>query len=69
MFRNANYTMIWNTLDYPAIAFPVTFVNQDKDVKEHRDKFWTIEDEENYRACETRVSSYLIVTDLVRIHR
>ncbi|KAI8995598.1 general amidase [Trametes punicea] len=42
--RSAIYTVIWNTLDYPALVIPVTTVNPQVDTKPARETFWSDED-------------------------
>lgn len=45
---NYFYTMLFNSLDYPTIAFPVGFVDKDKDISLERTKFFTPEDRSNH---------------------
>lgn len=51
--RHAIYTLIWNALDYPSCAFPVTEVIPDVDVAEHRDIFFSDDDKATYNLCES----------------
>ncbi|RPD62973.1 general amidase [Lentinus tigrinus ALCF2SS1-6] len=43
--RSSIYTLIWNTVDYPALIMPVTKVDPKIDVKPVRESFWSAEDE------------------------
>jgi len=45
---SADYTMIWNSLDYPALNFPVTTVNPALDVPKPAHEFLSSEDKDNY---------------------
>ena len=45
--NNCNYTMLFNALDYPAIAFPVTSV-EDTDQRTSRSQFFSEEDRLNH---------------------
>jgi amidase len=49
--RNADYTMIWNALDYVALTIPVTKVDQVLDVKKPPHKFLSNDDQKNYEFC------------------
>ena len=40
------YTAVWNLLDYPAVVFPVSWVDEEKDEKEGRVNFLSGKDEE-----------------------
>ena len=51
MNRSANYTLIWNGLDYPACAFPVTKVEPMLDPKEPPHEFLSEFDKMNYDLC------------------
>jgi len=53
---DAFYTTLWNTLDYPSVAFPVTTVDLelDKDIEE-RTEFHNHEDEAIYKLCECQI--------------
>ncbi|KAI0669931.1 general amidase [Trametes maxima] len=42
--RSSIYTIIWNTMDYPALIIPVTKVDPEVDVKPTREDFWSEED-------------------------
>jgi amidase len=46
--NNCNYTMIFNSLDYPAIAFPVTTVDQQLDKRHERTQFFNKADRANH---------------------
>ncbi|KAF7762070.1 hypothetical protein Agabi119p4_8663 [Agaricus bisporus var. burnettii] len=46
--RNAVYTTVWNILDYPAIAIPVTTVDPILDVKRERSSFYNEDDRTNW---------------------
>jgi len=46
--RNADYTTIWNCLDYPALVFPVTKVDPMLDAKQPAHEFLSEEDKKNY---------------------
>jgi hypothetical protein len=50
--RHAVYTLIWNTLDYPACAFPVTQVDPTLDPVESRDHFLSDDDRSIHALCE-----------------
>lgn len=43
--RSSVYTIIWNTMDYPALIIPVTTVDPDVDVKHTRESFCSEDDE------------------------
>lgn len=45
------YTSQWNLLDYPALVFPVTKVDQQIDVIDKDYRPWNYNDEYNYRLC------------------
>lgn len=45
---NCNYTMLFNALDYPALAFPVTVVDQQEDQCIKRSRFFGEADRANY---------------------
>lgn len=49
---NATYTMIWNGLDYPAMVFPVTKVDETLDPKPAPRTFLSEADRLNYETCE-----------------
>ncbi|KAI0361660.1 general amidase [Trametes cingulata] len=42
--RSSIYTVIWNTMDAPALVIPVTKVDPRVDVKPAREEFWSEED-------------------------
>ncbi|KAL0573367.1 hypothetical protein V5O48_008586 [Marasmius crinis-equi] len=46
--KNANYTMIWNALDYTALVIPVSKVDQKLDVKRERGAFYNSTDKTQY---------------------
>lgn len=50
--RSSIYTIIWNTMDYPALILPVTTVDPALDVKPVRESFWSEDDEVVYKMCE-----------------
>jgi hypothetical protein len=43
--------MLFNALDYPAVAFPVTTVDQERDVIIERTSFYSDADKANYEMC------------------
>ena len=49
--RNADYTTVWNSLDYPALVFPVTAVDPVLDPPKPAHNFLSEEDREIYRLC------------------
>jgi len=52
---NANYTMIWNALDYPALVIPVSKVDQMLDQKKPAHEFFSDKDKVNYELYEPAV--------------
>jgi amidase len=52
--RSADYTMIWNVLDYAALTIPVSNCKVDKsiDVKKPRETFLNDRDKTNHELCE-----------------
>lgn len=52
MHRYANYTTVWNALDYPAAIFPVTTVDPTLDGKQLRHDFYDDFDKDVYEMCE-----------------
>lgn len=46
------YTSQWNLLDYPAVSFPVSKVDEQLDGKEARSRFWGGLDKENWDLCK-----------------
>jgi len=50
--RHAIYTLIWNNLDYPACAFPVTHVDPALDPIEPREHFLSDDDRSIHALCE-----------------
>jgi len=60
--RSADYTMIWNALDYPALSLPVSRVDATLDMKKPAHTFYNNIDKANYELCLSSVSlkdSYL----------
>ena len=55
--RYANYTTVWNALDYTASIFPVTVVDPAIDVKQPRETFIDAFDKTIYEMC---MSSFLL---------
>ncbi|GLB39787.1 putative general amidase [Lyophyllum shimeji] len=47
-YSNVNYTMVWNTLDYPALVIPVSKVDPVLDAKKPATAFLSDADEANY---------------------
>lgn len=56
-FRNINYTMVWNVLDYTALTVPVTRVDPSMDVKKPAHKFLNDLDQRNYEFCKCFIIS------------
>jgi amidase len=52
--RYWGYTSVWNLLDYPALVFPVTAVDQEKDVKDEDYKPLNEQDRWNWELCESK---------------
>ena len=50
-FSDANYTMVWNGMDYPACVFPVTKVDTELDKKHERTTFFGTMDEIIHNNC------------------
>ena len=50
--RSADYTIVWNTLDYPGLVFPVTTVNPELDPPKPAHDFLSEYDKENYELCK-----------------
>ncbi|KAJ8083720.1 hypothetical protein PM082_002486 [Marasmius tenuissimus] len=50
--KNANYTMIWNALDYAALVIPVSKVDQKLDVKRERSAFYNDDDKAHYESYD-----------------
>ena len=50
-YSNAQYTLIWNALDYPACVFPVTQVDPVLDQPKGPHKFLSKEDKRVYELC------------------
>ncbi|PVF94556.1 amidase [Serendipita vermifera] len=53
--NHCNYTMLFNALDYPAIAFPVTTVDQEKDIIVERTSFYSDADKANHEMYDPQV--------------
>ena len=51
-----NYTLVWNVLDYPSIAFPVTTTTPEKDPRDQDFQARNKQDETHHELCE---SNYL----------
>ncbi|KAJ8522020.1 hypothetical protein ONZ45_g1362 [Pleurotus djamor] len=47
-YTNANYTMVWNAMDYSAIVVPVCKADPTIDIKKPLDRFLSEQDKENY---------------------
>ena len=54
-----NYTSIFNVLDLPAVAFPVTKVDKQVDVKEDVELYNDL-DERSWSRCEHKVSVVML---------
>lgn len=52
-FRTYTYTMVWNTLNYTACAFPVTTIDPVQDVPQPRTEFLSEVDKESHAACKS----------------
>ncbi|KAF9241344.1 amidase signature enzyme [Melanogaster broomeanus] len=52
---NAQYTTVWNALDYPASVFPVTTVDQTLDLKKARESFVDGFDQMNHELYDPEV--------------
>jgi hypothetical protein len=50
-YSSANYTLIWNALDYPACVFPVTKVDPVLDQPKPVHDFLSEEDQKIYNLC------------------
>ena len=50
--RYWNYTSLWNLLDWPALVFPVTTVDQDKDREDEGYMPKNEADQYNHNLCE-----------------
>ena len=49
--RYADYTVVWNSLDYPVLAFPVTAVDPMLDLPKPAHAFLSQEDKKNFELC------------------
>ncbi|KAF8665462.1 hypothetical protein AX16_000480 [Volvariella volvacea WC 439] len=52
-YKDANYTTVWNVLDYSALCIPVTKVDPALDIKQPPHKFYDEFDEENYKLYDS----------------
>ncbi|RDB19727.1 Acetamidase [Hypsizygus marmoreus] len=52
---SANYTLVWNVLDYPALVIPVSRVDQELDTKQPAHKFLSEDDKANYEAYDPAI--------------
>ncbi|KAI9063035.1 general amidase [Trametes sanguinea] len=59
--RSSIYTIIWNTLDYPALVIPVTAVDTQVDVKPNRESFWSDEDRAVHEMYDPKICQGLPV--------
>jgi hypothetical protein len=50
--RNADYTTVWNSLDSPALVFPVTTVDPELDPPKPAHDFLSDDDKEIYELCK-----------------
>jgi hypothetical protein len=50
--RTADYTTVWNSLDYPALSFPVTVVDPTLDPPKPAHTFMSEEDKVVYDLCK-----------------
>jgi hypothetical protein len=66
--RSADYTIVWNALDYPASIFPVTAVDPVLDVKESRASFVDDFDQKIHEMC-TSVASTAIESSFLNLSR
>lgn len=59
--RNADYTIVWNVLDCPALAFPVTTVDPVLDASKRAHEFLSDDDIAIYEMCKItyRIVIYL----------
>ncbi|EPQ60789.1 amidase [Gloeophyllum trabeum ATCC 11539] len=53
--RSAVYTMIWNALDYPALAIPVTKVDPSVDTVQSRERFFSPDDETLHKLYDPEI--------------
>jgi len=53
--QSADYTTVWNVLDYPGLVFPVTQVDQELDQVKLRSDFLNDEDEMIYKLYSPKV--------------
>ncbi|KAF8591867.1 amidase signature enzyme [Ramaria rubella] len=54
-YMTANYSMIWNSLDYPALAFPVTAVDPVLDPPNAAHSFLSEKDKANYELYKPEI--------------
>ena len=59
--RSADYTMVWNVLDYVALTIPVSKVDQTLDSKRPPHKFLSEIDQKNYESCACVLLLRLVV--------
>ena len=62
------YTAQWNLLDYPSIAFPVTKVKPEIDLKEEGYKPMNEQDEFNYQLCKRLLCDLRVIVNRVSFH-
>ena len=49
--RHAQYTTVWNVLDYPALVIPISKVDPNLDKPKPAHVFLSKADEEHYETC------------------
>ncbi|OSD03465.1 general amidase [Trametes coccinea BRFM310] len=59
--RSSIYTIIWNTLDCPALVIPVTKVDRHVDIKPSRESFWSDEDRAVHEMYDSEICEGLPV--------
>lgn len=60
MSRSAQYTMVWNGLDYPALIIPTgSHVDESVDFKKPPHQFYNDLDKENYELCKLFFHRYI----------
>lgn len=57
-----NYTLAWNVLDYPSIAFPASTATPEQDPHDHNFQAKNELDETHHQLCESRSGSSLKAT-------
>ena len=56
MIRSAQYTMVWNALDYTALVIPTgSHVDDSVDVKKPPHQFYNDLDKANYELCKFEI--------------